>query len=149
MTDIYKGLDRNTDPVGHEPMGHEPHVHQDFHPPILHANIRSQIFPHNCASHHDHRCALGSECRPLWIRPLQTVRLQLDQSIDGSCGRQVLSYILTGALNICMDVMILSLPIPMVWKLQTTRANKVALTGIFGLGFLYVCQSPCHCHVLH
>ncbi|KAI9875186.1 MAG: hypothetical protein M1830_008779 [Pleopsidium flavum] len=67
-----------------------------------------------------------------------------DQSIPGSCGHQILSYILTGALNICTDVMVLSLPIPMVWKLQTDRANKVALTAIFGLGFLYVSSSPCY-----
>ena len=62
-----------------------------------------------------------------------------DQTIPGgSCGKQVLSYILTGALNIITDVMVLSLPIPMVWKLQTPRANKIALTVIFGLGFLYI-----------
>ena len=39
-------------------------------------------------------------------------------------------------LNLLTDVLILCLPIPMVWGLNTTKAQKVTLTGIFLLGLL-------------
>ncbi|MCJ1254431.1 hypothetical protein MMC24_002246 [Lignoscripta atroalba] len=74
-------------------------------------------------------------CKPFAFNWNQTIP-------GGSCKNQILSYILTGALNIITDVMVLSLPIPMVWKLQTPRANKIVLTGIFGLGFFFLASLP-------
>lgn len=59
-----------------------------------------------------------------------------DQSIPGHCGNQVLSYIITGAFNIVTDLIVLCMPMPIIWKLQMPRANKVALTIIFAIGFL-------------
>ena len=46
--------------------------------------------------------------------------------------------ITSGVLNLLTDVMILCLPVPMLWGLNTTKAQKVTLTGIFLLGILYV-----------
>lgn len=63
-----------------------------------------------------------------------------DQSIPGHCGNQVLSYIITGAFNIVTDLIVLCMPMPIIWKLQMPRANKVALTIIFAIGFLWVSQ---------
>jgi hypothetical protein len=59
-----------------------------------------------------------------------------DQTIDGSCGQQITSYIVTGALNICTDVIVLGLPMPLIWRLQVSLRNKIGLTGIFTIGFL-------------
>ena len=49
----------------------------------------------------------------------------------------------TSALNVAFvvsdvitDVMILIIPLPIVWRLQMSTANKIALTGIFLLGML-------------
>lgn len=47
-----------------------------------------------------------------------------------------MSYVITGAFNIVTDFVVLCLPIPYVWKLKTNQSNKIALTGIFGVGFL-------------
>ncbi|MCJ1420924.1 hypothetical protein MMC32_007284 [Xylographa parallela] len=59
-----------------------------------------------------------------------------DQTIPGgSCGNQILSYIITGSFNILTDFMILALPMPMVWNLHVPRKNKIALFGMFGVGF--------------
>ncbi|MCJ1402686.1 hypothetical protein MMC11_005907 [Xylographa trunciseda] len=59
-----------------------------------------------------------------------------DQTIPGgSCGNQILSYIITGAFNIVTDFMILCLPMRMVWYLHVPRKNKIALFGMFGIGF--------------
>ena len=44
--------------------------------------------------------------------------------------------VVSGVLNLMTDVLILCLPIPMVWGLNTTNAQKVTLTGIFLLGAL-------------
>ncbi|CAD6572283.1 MAG: hypothetical protein ASARMPRED_005221 [Alectoria sarmentosa] len=44
----------------------------------------------------------------------------------------------TGVINLVTDVMVLCLPIPMVWSLRTNRTQKIAMTGIFLLGF-FVC----------
>ena len=42
----------------------------------------------------------------------------------------------TGVINLVTDFMVLCLPIPMVWSLRTNRTQKIAMTGIFLLGFL-------------
>ena len=46
-----------------------------------------------------------------------------------------LSFAVTDVLT---DILVLAIPIPIVWKLQISSANKFALTGIFLLGALSV-----------
>ena len=46
--------------------------------------------------------------------------------------------ITSGVLNLLTDVLILCLPVPMVWGLHTTVAQKVIVNGMFLLGILYV-----------
>lgn len=72
-------------------------------------------------------------CGFLLCRPFE---YNWDQSIDGSCGDQIKSYIITGALNIVTDALVLGLPLPMIWKLKVNLRSKIALTGIFAIGFL-------------
>ena len=43
-----------------------------------------------------------------------------------------------GCWNPFIDLTILSLPIPMIWGLQMPRKQKVAVSGIFLLGLMYV-----------
>ena len=43
-----------------------------------------------------------------------------------------------GVLSFVGDLVILCMPLPMVWKLQIDRKRKIALTGMFLLGGLYV-----------
>ena len=42
-----------------------------------------------------------------------------------------------GICNLIINLLILSLPIPMVWHLRASTRKKVAISGIFALGFLY------------
>ena len=44
--------------------------------------------------------------------------------------------IIGGALNVFTDVIILILPVPVVWKLQLPRRQRVAVLGIFATGVL-------------
>ena len=69
------------------------------------------------------------QCRPVsafWNRTVQ----------GAECINLSSFSIVTGVLNFTTDVLILCLPVPMVWGLNTTNAQKVTLTGIFLLGVL-------------
>lgn len=44
----------------------------------------------------------------------------------------------TAVLNLVTDISILVLPISVVWRLQIRKEQKVAISGIFLLGSLWV-----------
>jgi hypothetical protein len=58
-------------------------------------------------------------CRPF--------ALNWDQTLDGTCGDQVLSYTITGSLNLVTDVVVFMLPMPYLWGLQLKLYKKVVL----------------------
>lgn len=69
------------------------------------------------------------QCRPVaafWNHNIQGAR----------CIDLPVFTVISGVFNLMTDVLILCLPIPMVWGLNTTNAQKVTLTGIFLLGVL-------------
>lgn len=49
-----------------------------------------------------------------------------------------LALISAYAVNVVTEVMIWCLPVPIVWRLRLPRAQKIALSAIFGLGIMYV-----------
>lgn len=55
---------------------------------------------------------------------------------DGYCGDQVLSFTITGVINLITDVMVLVLPLRNLYKLQVPTRQRVVLVGVFSLGFL-------------
>ncbi|KAL4782051.1 hypothetical protein BJX76DRAFT_359303 [Aspergillus varians] len=57
---------------------------------------------------------------------------------DGSCFNEIAFFRWNGIANMLLDVLMLVLPIPMVWRLRAPRRVKVLLSGVFGLGGLYV-----------
>ncbi|KAK8867561.1 hypothetical protein PGQ11_006139 [Apiospora arundinis] len=63
---------------------------------------------------------------------------------DGYCGNQVLSFTVTGAINLVTDIMVLVLPLPNLYKLQ----QRVVLVGVFSLGFLTCAMSAVRIHYL-
>nr|XP_036574520.1 uncharacterized protein CTRU02_15546 [Colletotrichum truncatum]KAF6780964.1 integral membrane protein [Colletotrichum truncatum] len=68
--------------------------------------------------------------------------------IPGRCINQVATWIANAASTIFTDLLILLLPIPQVWKLQLQKAEKIALTFAFGLGFFVVFTSAYRTSVL-
>jgi hypothetical protein len=81
-------------------------------------------------------------CRPF--------RSTYDITVTGTCGNRQGSFIAIGAFNVVTDFIILLLPVPTVWKLHMPTSAKVALTGVFSVGLLYVsgpiftsCELPC------
>lgn len=58
--------------------------------------------------------------------------------IPGHCVSELGVWLANASSTIFSDIMILLLPIPQVWKLNLRTPEKVGLTVVFGLGFLYV-----------
>jgi hypothetical protein len=77
-------------------------------------------------------------------------RYNWDKEIEGGrCGNQRNVYIVIAAWALLCDVIIWALPFPIVWKLQLPVGQKVAISGIFALGVMFVTltlnQSILHC----
>lgn len=64
------------------------------------------------------------------------VQASWDQSISGNCQTIAHTRIMNSVSNIVTDFIILLLPLPVIWRLKLPRNQKLALTGVFGLGFL-------------
>ena len=56
--------------------------------------------------------------------------------LPGVCGSSINSVLATSIINLSIDIIILILPMPMIWRLQMAARRKVALTITFGLGFM-------------
>ena len=71
----------------------------------------------------------------------------LPQSVDhlwnlqDSCSPNFAVAKIIGGVNALLDLTLLVLPIPIVWGLQMPRTRKIAVSGIFGIGLLYVDQA--------
>ena len=77
-------------------------------------------------------CVTIFECRPIaasWDRTIIK---------DPRCIDLGTFTIASGIFNFLTDALILCLPIRMVWGLNTTKAQKITLTGVFLLGIMYV-----------
>ncbi|KAL8849384.1 MAG: hypothetical protein Q9221_005622 [Calogaya cf. arnoldii] len=66
-------------------------------------------------------------------RPIQYI---WDKSIEGTCLNTTLAFIINSAPNVFTDFVLLVLPLPAVWNLHTTTAQKISLTTTFLLGSL-------------
>lgn len=59
-----------------------------------------------------------------------------NQNIKGHCGNQLLSYRITGSLNLITDVIVLLLPMPYLYSLNLAFYKKLVLIGTFAVGLL-------------
>ncbi|PWY88277.1 hypothetical protein BO70DRAFT_259365, partial [Aspergillus heteromorphus CBS 117.55] len=55
---------------------------------------------------------------------------------NGVCGNRHAAYIVAGMLNLLTDLMVMTLPLPHVWRLQLGTPKKLALCFVFCLGLL-------------
>lgn len=70
--------------------------------------------------------------------------LYWDRTSYGLCIDMKAFLLSTAILNLVTDISILILPVSVVWKLQIKKSQKVAISGIFLLGGLYVVALPNH-----
>jgi hypothetical protein len=57
-----------------------------------------------------------------------------DKSINGKCGSLPLTYLIPGIIVTVLDVMVFSLPMPLLWKLNMPRNKKIGTSLVFGIG---------------
>ena len=69
----------------------------------------------------------------LQCRPIQAI---WESSIPSTCINDTWYYIGVAVPNITTDIVMLCLPVRMVWRLQTSRVHKFALTLTFMTGGL-------------
>ncbi|KAI2602125.1 hypothetical protein GGR54DRAFT_654536 [Hypoxylon sp. NC1633] len=58
--------------------------------------------------------------------------------IPGQCGDLVADYIAGASIDLIIDTVIILLPMPTLWSLQLAIFKKLALTFIFGVGFIII-----------
>lgn len=69
-------------------------------------------------------------CKPVW---------KIWQPwVDGNCSEQKSTDVATTFINLAMDVVILLLPQPIIWKLNMTRQRRIGVSLIFSMGLLCV-----------
>ncbi|RWQ92368.1 hypothetical protein C8Q69DRAFT_95544 [Paecilomyces variotii] len=61
-----------------------------------------------------------------------------DRTIHGVCGEVVLTEYASAGFNMGIDLWVVSLPLPMVWRLHMANRKKLGVTGTFALGIMYV-----------
>ena len=68
------------------------------------------------------------------LRICTPIEINWDKAIDGSCGDISAFLLSTAVINAVLDLLIVLLPLPVVWKLQMATQKKAAITATFGLG---------------
>lgn len=71
------------------------------------------------------------------------IRRYWNKETSGHCLNGLVYFRAIASTNLVTDVVVLALPLPIVWKLQRPIGEKLALSGIFLLGALYVSRLVC------
>lgn len=56
----------------------------------------------------------------------------------GHCGNTFAVEIVSGAINLILDWLLILMPMPIVWRLQMPTKKKITVTSIFSLGIMSV-----------
>ncbi len=67
-------------------------------------------------------------CRPMAV--------DWDAHVDGTCGNQIVSYLVLEGLGLLLDLTIAAVPIPFIWRLKMKLARKISITSMFLIGSL-------------
>ena len=54
----------------------------------------------------------------------------------GTCTVIEAQFVSTASLNILIDLVLLLLPLPVLWRLHITKRQKIGLMAVFILGYL-------------
>lgn len=59
-----------------------------------------------------------------------------DNRIHGTCGDEIVAYVVLEVLGALIDVLIIILPLPSIWTLHTEWQRKMGLASILSIGVL-------------
>lgn len=65
----------------------------------------------------------------------QPIAFNWDRSLDGKCGSTVSEEIALATVNMALDISLVLLPMPVLWRLQMPLWKKVTVTCILSFGF--------------
>lgn len=65
-----------------------------------------------------------------------------DKTIQGTCINLPAAWLSVSIINMILDLIIIAMPMPMLWNLRMPVSKKIAVSGIFSLGFMYVYIQP-------
>lgn len=68
------------------------------------------------------------------LRLCTPIESNWDKSINGSCGDTGAFLLSTAIINAVIDLLIVFLPVPVVWRLQMALQKKVTILATFALG---------------
>lgn len=74
----------------------------------------------------------------LFCIPPRALWEPLDNVPEAHCGNNQAMYAACASSDLGIDVIVISLPMPILWGLQLPAVKKVALTFVFGLGFFII-----------
>ena len=75
------------------------------------------------------------QCTPIhafW----DTLTGRLSPELGGRCINVESYFLIAGGINTATQFIFLALPIPVLWRLKTSRSQKLLLTGIFSVGLM-------------
>ena len=59
-----------------------------------------------------------------------------DSTLTGECGSQVVAYVVLEAVAALIDMVILIVPIPLIWRLHMSWQRKLATSMLLSVGVL-------------
>lgn len=71
-----------------------------------------------------------------------------DITTPGTCGNANMMYTAMASADLIIDIIVIVLPMPILWRLQLRTSRKVLLTAIFGLGLMYGSLLACHKYII-
>ena len=78
----------------------------------------------------------------LWdIFTCRPVSVNWNMGLKGECGDRKAPYIFACIVGIASDTVALILPMPLIWRLNTRRSNKINLQCLFAFGLRYVASA--------
>ena len=101
--------------------------------------FRTKSFRTTCYVVHIMNAAFGAATILGACLICQPIAFNWNHSIPGGyCGDQKSLDLFIGIVNLLMDVTVVVLPMPVLWGLQMAVGKKFTLSGMFGLGVMYV-----------
>ncbi|KAL8953265.1 MAG: hypothetical protein Q9222_000870 [Ikaeria aurantiellina] len=59
-----------------------------------------------------------------------------NSSISGKCGSQMVAYVVLESIGAAIDLSILVMPLPTIWRLNMERRQKMVISALFSVGTL-------------
>ena len=86
----------------------------------------------------------------IWFATLflcSPIQKQWNPTVAGNCGDTGGLWLGSAIPSVIIDVIILALPMPMLWRLKLMRSRKILITGVFVCG--YWSDSPLRTNILY